>query len=49
MLKRQLIDRDLAKRWPLALSALVHVVIGVSIRVENCSCAQLVYWVKADP
>lgn len=30
---------NLAKRWPLALSALVHVVIGVSIRLENHRCA----------
>lgn len=47
--QRKSFDCNLAERWPLALSALVHVVIGVSISVEHGSRAQFVYGVETDP
>lgn len=47
--QRKSFDCNLAERWPLALSALVHIVIGVSISVEHGSRAQFVYGVETDP
>lgn len=48
-LKRMLSDFNLAEWWPLALCALVHIVIRVSISVKNSRCAQFVCGVKTDP
>lgn len=43
-----LFDTHLSERWPVSFSTLMQVVIGVSVCVEDSSCAQFVHGVQTD-